>query len=50
MKFKKERVLEIGRGSTSPPCVENLLWKRLWVSSKTDNRMKVLINELGMTI
>jgi hypothetical protein len=30
---------KIGRGSTRSHCVENLIWKRLWVFCETDNRM-----------
>jgi hypothetical protein len=36
---KKEKILEIGRGSTRSPNVENSLWKGLRTCRKTDYRM-----------
>jgi hypothetical protein len=38
-KRKKERILEIERGSTRSHCVENWLRKRLWTCRKADCRM-----------
>jgi hypothetical protein len=40
MILKKEKILEIERGSTRSHCVENLLWKRLWTWRKTHYVMK----------
>ena len=39
MTLKKERTLEIERGSTKSHFVENSPWKRLWTCLMTDNRM-----------
>jgi hypothetical protein len=36
MNYRKEKVLEIERGSTRSPSVENSFWKRLWTFRKTD--------------
>jgi hypothetical protein len=36
---RKVRILEIERESTGSHSVENSLWKRLWISLKTDYGM-----------
>jgi hypothetical protein len=35
--------METERGSTKLHCLENLLWKRLWISCKTDDMMMMMI-------
>jgi hypothetical protein len=37
--LRKEKLLQIERGSTGLFSVENSLWKRLWISRKTDYEM-----------
>jgi hypothetical protein len=37
--LRKDRILEIERGSTRLHCVEKVLWKRLWTFHSTgDNK------------
>jgi len=36
--------MEIERGSTRSPSVENWLWKGLWTGRKTDKRMNECVN------
>jgi len=36
MTLVKREVLETGRGSNRPHCVENSLWHRMWTFLKTD--------------
>ena len=34
--IEKKRILDIKRGSSRSHCVENWLWKRIWISHKTE--------------
>ena len=47
--LRKKEALEVERGRTRSPSMENSLWKRLWTCRKTDFKIMMMMMMMMMS-